>query len=356
MIEREVKEGDDAAAPVRGDALERPARREANEHAILAWVQAGARGAGRPGRARRRCGPTSSGRSRRSSTTTRRRPRSGRSSTTTSDSPADDTLSCASCHDLAKGGTDNAGRSRTASAGRRAASTRPTTFNAALNFVQFWDGRAPTLEAQAGGPPMNPVEMGSAGWTQIVEKLNKDKALRKEFEAVYPEGFGEKTITGAIAEFERTLVTPNSRFDKYLGGRRDGTHRATRSTATSCSRREGLRELPRRRAARRQVVRGDGPTGRLLQGARRPPDRRRQRPLQRDEGRAGPALLQGARRCATSRRPRPTSTTARRRRSRARSTRWPTYQVGAAARARTTPRTSCRFLETLTGEYKGKAL
>jgi cytochrome c peroxidase len=130
---------------------------------------------------------------------------------------ADDTLSCASCHDLARGGTDN----ETVSDGvrkQKGGINAPTTFNAALNFVQFWDGRAPTLEAQAGGPPLNPVEMGSASWPQIVEKLNKDKVLRKEFEAVYPEGFGEKTITGAIAEFERTLVTPGSRFDKYLGG------------------------------------------------------------------------------------------------------------------------------------------
>jgi cytochrome c peroxidase len=129
----------------------------------------------------------------------------------------DDTLSCASCHDLARGGTDN----ETVSDGIRrqmGGINAPTTFNAALNFAQFWDGRAPTLEAQAGGPPLNPVEMGSTGWPQIVGKLNKDRALRSEFEAVYPEGFSEKTITSAIAEFERTLLTPNSRFDRFLAG------------------------------------------------------------------------------------------------------------------------------------------
>lgn len=129
----------------------------------------------------------------------------------------DDTVSCASCHDLALGGTDQH-RVSEGIRGQKGGINAPTTFNSALNFVQFWDGRAPTLEAQAGGPPMNPVEMGSSGWPQIVDKLNKDKALRKEFEAVYPEGFSDKTITGAIAEFERTLVTPNSRFDKYLAG------------------------------------------------------------------------------------------------------------------------------------------
>jgi cytochrome c peroxidase len=129
----------------------------------------------------------------------------------------DNTVSCASCHDLALGGTDQ----QPVSDGIRkqlGGINAPTTFNAALNFTQFWDGRAPTLEAQAGGPPMNPKEMGSATWPQIVEKLNKDKAFRKEFEAAYPEGFTEKTITHAVAEFERTLVTPNSRFDRYLKG------------------------------------------------------------------------------------------------------------------------------------------
>jgi cytochrome c peroxidase len=129
----------------------------------------------------------------------------------------DGTVSCASCHDLALGGTDQHPVSD-GIRGQKGGINAPTTFNAALNFVQFWDGRAPTLEAQAGGPPMNPVEMGSAGWHEVIEKLNADKAFKKEFEAVYPEGFTDKTITAAIAEFERTLTTPNSKFDKYLKG------------------------------------------------------------------------------------------------------------------------------------------
>ncbi len=129
----------------------------------------------------------------------------------------DGTVSCASCHDLALGGTDQQVTSD-GIRGQIGGINSPTTFNAALAFVQFWDGRAPTLEAQAGGPPMNPVEMGSASWPEIVEKLNEDKAFRREFEAAYPEGIGEKTITHAIAEFERTLLTPNSKFDKYLKG------------------------------------------------------------------------------------------------------------------------------------------
>jgi cytochrome c peroxidase len=128
----------------------------------------------------------------------------------------DNTISCASCHDLAKGGTDQQVVSD-GIRGQQGGINSPTTYNAALNFAQFWDGRAATLEAQADGPPNNPVEMGS-NWTPITEKLLQDKAFVKEFTAAYPEGVNKTTVTHAIAEYERTLLTPNSRFDKYLTG------------------------------------------------------------------------------------------------------------------------------------------
>jgi cytochrome c peroxidase len=128
----------------------------------------------------------------------------------------DDTVSCATCHDLAKGGTDQ-DKVSTGVRGQKGGINAPTTFNAAFQFVQFWDGRAPTLEAQAGGPPNNPVEMDS-NWKQIIGKLDTDPVFAQEFKASYPDGFTEKTITDAIGAFERTLLTPNSRFDKYLGG------------------------------------------------------------------------------------------------------------------------------------------
>lgn len=128
----------------------------------------------------------------------------------------DDTVSCATCHDLAKGGTDQE-KVSTGVRGQKGGINAPTTFNAAFQFLQFWDGRAPTLEAQAGGPPNNPVEMDS-NWKQIIGKLDSDAAFAQEFKAAYPEGFTDKTITDAIATFERTLLTPNSRFDKYLRG------------------------------------------------------------------------------------------------------------------------------------------
>jgi cytochrome c peroxidase len=128
----------------------------------------------------------------------------------------DDTVSCATCHDLAKGGTDQE-KVSTGVRNQKGGINAPTTFNAAFQFMQFWDGRAPNLEAQAGGPPNNPVEMDS-NWKQIIGKLEADPAFSQEFKASYPEGFTDKTVTDAIATFERTLLTPNSRFDKYLAG------------------------------------------------------------------------------------------------------------------------------------------
>ncbi len=129
----------------------------------------------------------------------------------------DDTLSCATCHDLAKGGTDQEKTSR-GIRGQMGPINAPTTYNSMWQTRQFWDGRAATLQEQAGGPPLNPVEMGSTGWDQIVAKLQADEALAREFTAVYPEGFTGKTITDAIAEYEKTLATPNSKFDRYLAG------------------------------------------------------------------------------------------------------------------------------------------
>lgn len=127
----------------------------------------------------------------------------------------DNTVSCASCHGLNTGGVDNKQYSEGVY-GQFGGVNAPTVYNAVYNFVQFWDGRAATLELQAAGPPLNPVEMGCTSFDQIIAKLAKDRALTKAFKAVYPEGWSEANITDAIAEFERTLITPNSRFDKYL--------------------------------------------------------------------------------------------------------------------------------------------
>lgn len=130
---------------------------------------------------------------------------------------ADNTVSCATCHSLETAGVDNLQFSE-GIAGQFGGVNAPTTFNAYYNFVQFWDGRAATLAAQASGPPVNPVEMGCKSFDEICEKLNADKNFRKIFLEVYPGGITEANITDAIQEFEKTLLTPNSRFDKYLKG------------------------------------------------------------------------------------------------------------------------------------------
>ncbi len=129
----------------------------------------------------------------------------------------DNTVSCATCHGLNTGGVDNKRFSEGVD-GKVGGVNAPTVFNAHYNFVQFWDGRAATLAAQAGGPPLNPIEMGHTSFDDICKVLSEDKAFEKAFTEVYPDGLTQETITDAIQEFERTLITPNSKFDKYLKG------------------------------------------------------------------------------------------------------------------------------------------
>lgn len=129
----------------------------------------------------------------------------------------DNTVSCASCHDLSTAGVDNHQYSH--GVGDQVGGVNaPTVYNAVYNFVQFWDGRAKTLADQAAGPPLNPIEMASTSFDEIIAKLQADKPFAKAFTAVYPDGLTEANITDAIEEFERTLITPNSRFDKWLRG------------------------------------------------------------------------------------------------------------------------------------------
>jgi cytochrome c peroxidase len=94
----------------------------------------------------------------------------------------------------------------------------PTVLNSSLNFVQFWDGRAETLKDQAGGPIANPGEMAFTH-DLAVGVLESIPAYVTEFKQVFGTDKIEiDQVTGAIAEFEKTLVTPNSRFDQWLLG------------------------------------------------------------------------------------------------------------------------------------------
>jgi cytochrome c peroxidase len=128
----------------------------------------------------------------------------------------DDTVSCATCHDLARGGTDQLPVSRGVG-GVLGPINSPTVFNSGFLFAQFWDGRAKDLVEQAGGPVHNPKEMGST-WPQVIGKLSADRGYVEAFAAIYPRGIAGETISDAIAEFEKSLVTPDSRFDRFLRG------------------------------------------------------------------------------------------------------------------------------------------
>lgn len=125
-------------------------------------------------------------------------------------------LSCASCHDLGKGGVDGRAQSMGLHRGLTNVNT-PTVLNAALNFRQFWNGRADSLEAQIDHVMQSSVEMGSK-WEDVVQKVSQDAGYRKAFAAAYKDGITRANIQNALATFERTLITPNSRFDKFLRG------------------------------------------------------------------------------------------------------------------------------------------
>jgi len=126
-------------------------------------------------------------------------------------------ISCNSCHNLSMGGTDNL-PSSIGDRWQQGPINAPTVLNSSLNLAQFWDGRAADLKAQAGGPIANPGEMGFTHKLAVgvIESIPEYVA---EFKLVF--GTDEITIdevTTAIAEFEKTLVTPNSRFDQWLLG------------------------------------------------------------------------------------------------------------------------------------------
>jgi cytochrome c peroxidase len=128
------------------------------------------------------------------------------------------TVACNSCHNVMEGGDD----SRPVSMGvhgKTGGRNAPTVWNSAFHSVQFWDGRAPTLEEQVKGPVANPVEMGMADVETAMDRVRKIPGYKVYFD----KAFGENSMTvdnaaKAVAAFERTLITPNSAYDKYVKG------------------------------------------------------------------------------------------------------------------------------------------
>jgi cytochrome c peroxidase len=127
----------------------------------------------------------------------------------------DDTIACASCHAMDQGGVDRRRFSKGVG-GAVGGINAPTVFNSGLNFRQFWDGRAASLEEQADGPVHAAPEMASS-WPEAIAKLKQDHEYQRAFATLYPQGMTAETMKDAITTFERSLVTP-ARFDRYLRG------------------------------------------------------------------------------------------------------------------------------------------
>lgn len=129
----------------------------------------------------------------------------------------DGTISCASCHDPAKGFADGR-KVSDGIGGKKGARNAPTVLNSVFNEFQFWDGRAASLEDQAKGPMINPVEMGFASHADLVTNLRTAKAYDADFQKVFGREANIDDVVAAIAAFERTVVSGDSNFDRFMAG------------------------------------------------------------------------------------------------------------------------------------------
>jgi len=153
------------------------------------------------------------------------------------------TVACASCHNTMLGGEDNRPNSMGVN-GQTGGRSAPTVWNAAFNKVQFWDGRADSLEAQAAGPVTNPIEMGMKSWDDVVARLKTINGYKAAFKNAFgsDNAISKDNATKAIAAYERTLITPNSAYDKYVNGEKSamtvqqvrGMQKAVELGCTSC--------------------------------------------------------------------------------------------------------------------------
>jgi cytochrome c peroxidase len=129
------------------------------------------------------------------------------------------TVSCFSCHNIMEGGDDHRPTSMGVH-GQVGGRNAPTVWNAAFQSVQFWDGRAPTLEEQSKGPPANPIEMGMKDLDAAIGRVRAIPGYRPYFEAAFGKGdvITIDNAAKAVAAYERTLITPNSPYDRYVKG------------------------------------------------------------------------------------------------------------------------------------------
>ena len=128
----------------------------------------------------------------------------------------DNTRACTTCHPLERGGMDGRPRAITANGTLHPRNT-PTIFNVGLNVAFNWDGIAKTLEAHAEIVLLNPNLMRTT-WPELLAKLQADADYVTRFNTTYAEGLTPANVLDALASFERSLLTPNARFDRYLRG------------------------------------------------------------------------------------------------------------------------------------------
>lgn len=124
--------------------------------------------------------------------------------------------SCASCHPLDKGGMDGKARAEAADSVSLLRNT-PSLFNVSFNYFFNWDGVVTTLEAHTEKVMLNPKIM-NAKWPELIERLRAEADYIEAFNRVYPEGLTKANVVDALSHFERSLITPNARFDRFLRG------------------------------------------------------------------------------------------------------------------------------------------
>lgn len=129
------------------------------------------------------------------------------------------TVSCFNCHNITEGGDDHRPTSIGVH-GQLGGRNAPSVWNAAFLSTQFWDGRAASLEEQAKGPPVNPVEMGMGDLTNVIDRVRHIPGYKPIFVSAFGSGdvVTMDNAARAIAAYERTLITPNSVYDRYAKG------------------------------------------------------------------------------------------------------------------------------------------
>jgi cytochrome c peroxidase len=143
-------------------------------------------------------------------------------------------VSCFSCHNIMEGGDDHRPTSIGVH-GHVGGRNAPSVWNAAFLSSQFWDGRAATLEDQAKGPPANPIEMGMPNLDAVIDRVKHIPGYKPYFEKAFGPGDAVTmdNAAKAIAAYERTLITPNSAYDRYAKGDLEAlTEQQSRGLAT----------------------------------------------------------------------------------------------------------------------------